>query len=183
MPMPPVIHINLLEHDTGKQQSIVEMFIITLLTAIVAITMLIFYFSQVERVSLERKENHQLTQELCKYRPSQEAMIMDQNLEQQLGIKNRLVNDLRLQGIPATKILDDIENSMPGQVALITINITEANAVIKGYAPDFTSISGLAASLRSNPHFHDVNVLDAHREEESGEVLFSLEMEWRKGRI
>ena len=32
MPMPPVIHINLVEHDTRREQAVAEMLVITLLS-------------------------------------------------------------------------------------------------------------------------------------------------------
>lgn len=181
MPMPPVIHINLVEHDTRREQAVAEMLVITLLTAIVVIAMLIFYFNQVERVSLGKRQYHQLQQELLRYGPSQAAINLSRDMKKQLDEKSRQVDTLKLQGMPLTIILDDIEQAMPEGGRLINLAAADNKITLKGYTSNFSSAARLVVSLQQSPRFQDVAVLNLQREEESGKVMFSLEMVWKKG--
>lgn len=179
MPMPPDIHINLLEHDTSRQQARAEVIIIVLLTAVIALVMLAVHFNQVQKVEREKKINRQLQQEMLKYRPAQAAMLLNQNIEQELAAKNKTIATLKSLGIPATSILADIDSSMPDKVTAINIIISDAKITLKGYAPDFYSVAALVVSLQSRERFHEVKVLNAQLEEDSGEVVYTIEMAWR----
>lgn len=181
--MPEDIRINLLEHDTSRQQARLEILIIVFFTAVLAVTMLLVHLNMTGRINAEKQKNAQLQQELLEYRPSQAAMTLNQNIEQQLKKKSFQADRLNKEGIPVTEILKDIARSMPDGTTLININITDEQSLLKGYAPDFASTSRLIASLKKSSRFHDVKVLNAQWDENSGQVIFNIEMMWKEGKI
>lgn len=183
MAMPPEININLLPHDSKKHRALLVATAIAFISAILLLIMVIIYFNQAEQISRARTLNRQLNQEITKYQPAQAAFAHDLALEKQLSAQEKMVQNLNDPGLPASRMLEQISRTLPARVEAISISLSGNDIVVKGYAPDFTSVARVTAAMRTSSNFDDAKIINSSVEEDSGEITFEIDVTWKGAKL
>lgn len=83
------------------------------------------------------------------------------NLVSDLEAKINIIKSLQKNYIKTSLILSDIEQSMPVEIILITIDINDIEVKINGHSPNLNLISQFMVNLRNKEHFSDVSFDEA----------------------
>lgn len=173
------ININLLKKDTGRHIITGEIIVFFIITVVLTAGMLGLYIIKINQLDHQQLLNLKLKNEVADYVPLQQNSLLTGELEKQLKAKQRIARDSKMRGVPAAQILSAVEKAMPLEVMATGIEINAEKVLMNGYSRQYYGIAQLIAGLRNNSMFTGVALVFSRYQEDSGQILFTVELTWR----
>ncbi|MEN6326587.1 MAG: PilN domain-containing protein [Syntrophomonas sp.] len=174
------ININLLKKATRRQSISGEILGFSIITMALAASMLGLYLIKVNQLDYQQLLNLRLKNQVKNYVPIQQALLVTGELEKQLEVKRKMVHDSAKLGVPVIKILSAVENAIPPEVMATGVEVNDEKVLVNGYSQQYYGIAQLIAGLAKNAMFTNVALVSSQYEEVSGQIMFSVEMNWRQ---
>ncbi|MEN6461953.1 MAG: PilN domain-containing protein [Syntrophomonas sp.] len=174
------ININLLKKDTSRQSISGEILGFSIITMALAASMLGLYLIKVNQLDYQQLLNLRLKNQVKNYVPIQQTLLVTGELEKQLEVKRKMAQDSAKLGVPVIKILSAVENAIPPEVMATGVEVKDEKVQVNGYSQQYYGIAQLIAGLANNSMFTNVALVSSQYEEVSGQIMFSVEMNWRQ---
>ncbi len=170
------IRINLIEKDYKVLGRRKNMMICLFIALLMLSGMLYSYTLTRARVTALQAENGRLKNEYSKAETLIQKVEDNKTANDILEDKRNSVLQVQKRQISTLEILDEIEKTMPPGIRLIEIEISLEKVTLKGFAPAHTPEALLLSGLRNSNMFADVVIIASHVNDNSGEVLFEVEV-------
>lgn len=175
----PDIHINLLKRDAARDKQLIEMLVIFLVTALLAVGMVYFYGSGMEQVAFEQYLNERLTDQIAQYESFRRDYIITQEMNKQLVFRKQLADKVKNQGLPATGILSIIQKAIPPGVTIIGVEANNNNIKLTGFTPSYTQAAQFIAGLKQDGRLSAIGLVSIKEAKDTGQLEFLIEMKWK----
>lgn len=134
---------------------------------IMILTEIVVLLAFISRFSLDRKLTD-LNEEIAQKQAIIEANIGLEQSIRLLQTKLASVRTLIVSGSGPVTTLEDLSQSLPPDVYLSALEISQASAKMTVYAGTTTGISTLLAGLQANPRFSDIELGDITKDQTQG---------------
>ena len=171
------IYINLLKRDTSRliKNSIIISAILIFLIPAGLIGMQ--YRLALDQLAREQNINTGIKAEIEAKQISWELLKANQELKNHIQKKNQAVEEAEKSRVSYIRVLDTIEQAVPGTTILLEkIEIKDRDLIMNGCFYEPTDFTQFLLALNQNPLIKNIKVLSSNIEENKG--IFTLHMEW-----
>lgn len=182
MAAPEQIMINLLKVDHGRgrrqKKGIISVIVIVALLGSLGGA----YYSAFMGYLQEQAINKELKVKKAQFHKLQAALQDSETFNKNLAVKHSMVAEVEDRSISYVTILEEIAAALPDRVLVTKMEIVPDHIRISGNTPDQLDLATFLSGLRESYIFKEVQLFSSEKGNDSGEVSYVIEVDWKVGR-
>jgi len=149
------------------------------LTMVILITAVVIYKVQQEQITQLNLEQSYLQQETRAYKQKEIAVKQLTAINKQIKQRQDDIKKAEQAGIPASIIMSEIEQALPPNVMLVGLQFDQKKLILSGFTDEQEQVAIVLSGLRNSSRFSKVILTGSKLDQETGEIQFAVESEWR----